>query len=196
MTPFLIAVLAFSMSIDAFAAAIARGASLPTPCRFCDALRTGLVFGLTETSAALIGWLIGSAASGYVQSIDHWIAFTLLAVVGGKMFLEGVRRPDPSDDDAAEDGPSCSRRKTFAMLLLTAVGTSIDAMAVGISLALLEVNILLIAAAIGSATLIMSTSGIMAGRFIGKLFGRYAEMGGGLVLVTLGTWILIEHLMH
>ncbi len=191
MAPLLIAVLALSMSVDAFAATLARGASMPTPCRFCDALRTGLVFGLTETSAALIGWLIGTAASGYVESIDHWIAFLLLGVVGGKMFLEGFRRPAHSEE---EEISCAAKRSSVWLLIITAIGTSIDAMAVGISLALLDVNILLIAAAIGFSTLVMSTGGILAGRFIGRLFGRYAEMGGGFVLVALGTLILIEHL--
>ena len=110
------------------------------------------------------------AASQNVQSIDRWIAFGLLGGVGGRMALHAFQRD--------VDAPAKASNRSFAVLVATAVGTSIDAMAVGVSLAFLDVNIIVIALAIGAATTVMSTGGILAGRFLGARFGRYAEMPG------------------
>lgn len=185
MSPFAILVLAVGMSVDALIASVGRGAAAPRP-TLTTALRTGIVFGVVEAITPLIGWLLGIAASQFVQAIDHWIAFGLLATVGGRMALHAIRRPA---DVAAEE-----RNGGFGTLLATAIGTSLDAMAVGVSLAFLDVNIIVIAIAIGLATTVMSTGGILAGRFIGVRFGRYAEIAGGFALIGLGVMILIEHL--
>ncbi|MBN9271900.1 MAG: manganese efflux pump, partial [Mesorhizobium sp.] len=134
----------------------------------------------------LLGWLMGVAASQYVQHIDHWIAFVLLGGVGGRMALHAFQR------DAAV--PAAPAGRSPMTLVATAIGTSIDAMAVGVSLAFLEVNIVVIALAIGAATTLMSTGGVLAGRFLGARFGRYAEIVGGLALIGLGVSILHEHL--
>lgn len=154
MSPFTIAALAVGMSIDAFVASVSRGAGFKRP-PLKEALRTGMVFGIVETITPLIGWLAGIVASQYVQSVDHWIAFILMA---------------------------------------TAIGTSIDAMAVGVSLAFLQVNIVVVAVAIGLATFAMSTGGMLLSRLIGPRFGKWAEVIGGVGLFCLGTSILIEHL--
>ena len=183
MSLFAIVVLAFSMSADAFAAALGKGSVLDRP-RLSEALRTGLVFGTVEAITPVIGWAAGVAASAYITAIDHWIAFALLGVIGGKMILDCMRRP------AEQAKP---KRHSFGLLLLTAIGTSIDAMAVGVTLAFLDANIVVTALAIGLATFVMTTIGIMVGRIIGGNFGRIAEGLGGVGLILIGTKILIEH---
>lgn len=183
MSPIAIGFLAVSMSVDAFIASLGRGATAKRP-DFTLALRTGAVFGAIEALTPLLGWALGVAASRYVAAFDHWIAFTLLAAVGLRMVAQALRRPA----DAAP--PSAS----LWALVATAIGTSVDAMVVGVSLAFLEVNIVIIAVAIGLATMAMSTTGMMAGRFLGSRLGRIVEIFGGLALVALGATILIEHL--
>jgi putative Mn2+ efflux pump MntP len=185
MSPISITVLAIGMSIDALIASIGRGASLRRP-RLAEAMRTGFVFGLVETITPLVGWVAGVAASRYVAAVDHWIAFGLLAFVGGRMFLHAFQR--------SPEKPALEHNGSFLVLLATALGTSIDAMAVGVSLAFLDVNILVIALAIGAATFVMSTGGVLAGRLIGVRFGRWAEIIGGLALFGLGLSILVDHL--
>ncbi|ARO14976.1 hypothetical protein BVG79_01632 [Ketogulonicigenium robustum] len=183
MTPISIGVLAVSMSVDAFAASVGKGAALPRV-SFGTALRTGLIFGVVEAITPLIGWVLGVAASQYIDAVDHWIAFALLGGVGAHMVWQALHH-----DDAA------SRADTALWAtVLTAIGTSIDAMAIGVSLAFLNANIIVIALAIGCATMLMSTSGMLAGRLLGNRFGRVAEGLGGLALCGLGLMILIEHL--
>ncbi|WP_182085306.1 manganese efflux pump MntP family protein [Aureimonas sp. ME7] len=185
MSPISIVLLALGMSVDALIASTSRGAALRRP-SVGEAVRTGLVFGVIEAITPLIGWAAGVAASAYIAEVDHWIAFGLLGAVGGRMVLHAWRR------EADEPAPAVNR--SVWILLATAVGTSLDAMAVGVSLAFLDVNIVVIAAAIGLATMLMSTGGVLAGRVIGARFGRYAEIVGGLALMGIGTSILIEHL--
>lgn len=185
MSPVSIAVLAVGMSVDALIAALGRGASPVRP-TLSQAVRTGLVFGIVEMLTPIIGWALGVAASQYIQAIDHWVAFILLTAVGGRMTIHALSRKDTV---RTENSPSA-----FG-LLATAVGTSLDAMAVGVSLAFLNVNIFVIAAAIGLATMVMSTGGMLAGRYMGARFGRYAEIVGGLALIGLGAKILFDHLL-
>lgn len=175
--------LAFSMSADAFAAAVSKGTSITKP-QLSYALRVGAVFGAVETFTPLVGWLIGKAASGFIQEIDHWVAFTILAGIGCKMMYESLQKDRPEKPD----------RHGLKVLLLTAFGTSIDAMAVGAGLALLEVNIIMMALMIGMATFTMATIGIMAGHYLGMRAGRIAEALGGLCLIGIGSAILMEHL--
>ena len=178
------ALLALAMSTDAFAAAIGKGAALDKP-RFSQALRTGLIFGSIEAITPLIGWAAGKAASQYVAAWDHWIAFTLLGILGIKMVYESF---DLSDEVEAKP-----RQHTFFVLAITAFATSIDAMAVGAGLAFLDENILSVAAAIGFATLVMVTLGVMLGRVLGAVAGKRAELVGGMILIGIGSVILIEH---
>jgi len=176
-------VLAFSMSADAFAAALGKGSTLDRP-RLGEALRVGLVFGAVEAITPVIGWAGGLAASTYIAAIDHWIAFALLAGIGGKTILDAIRLPREGAKPA---------RHSLGLLLITAVGTSLDAMAVGVTLAFLAANIMVTAFAIGSATFVMTTIGIILGRVIGEKLGRIAEALGGAGLILIGTRILIEH---
>lgn len=186
MNPFALLLLALSLSTDAFAAALGKGASLRNP-RFAQALRIGLIFGAIEALTPLIGWLIGKSAVSYVEAWDHWIAFTLLLGLGLHMIYEGLK---PSEAEA-ETPP---QQHSFFKLALTAFGTSIDAMAVGVSLAFVNVNILLAAGLIGLATTTMVTLGVLLGRVVGTLFGHRAEIVGGLTLIAVGVWILSEGL--
>jgi putative Mn2+ efflux pump MntP len=184
--PISIIFLAFAMSTDAFAAAIGKGSSLHKP-RLSEALRTGLIFGVIEAITPLIGWLIGQAASRFVVEWDHWIAFVLLLVLGLHMIYNGLR-------DEAEEPSAKPTQHGFWLLAVTAVATSIDALAVGVGLAFVDVNIWVAAGAIGLATMTMVTLGTMLGRVLGDVVGKRAEIIGGVVLILVGATILYEHL--
>ncbi|MCE9657747.1 MAG: manganese efflux pump MntP [Burkholderiales bacterium] len=178
--------LALAMSTDAFAAAVAKGAALHRP-HWREAIRTGLIFGSIEALTPLVGWALGSLASGYVEAWDHWIAFGLLGVLGLKMIHSGLQ----AQETPVEERPT---RHPFWMLALTGLATSIDAMAVGVGLAFLDVAIVPVAAAIGVATFVMVTAGIMLGRVLGAIAGKRAEIVGGIGLIGIGAAILYEHL--
>ncbi|EJN06621.1 manganese efflux pump MntP [Herbaspirillum sp. YR522] len=178
--------LALAMSTDAFAAAIGKGAAMQRP-RFIQALRIGLLFGVIEAITPLIGWLIGSIATQWVAAWDHWIAFTLLLVLGVSMVREGLSNGD-------DDEPAPAQNQSVIKLALTAVATSIDAMAVGVGLAFVNVSIVEASLLIGLATTTMVTIGILLGRALGGLIGKRAEILGGVVLIGVGVAILYEHL--
>lgn len=186
MTPLSIAVLSLSMSTDAFAAAVGRGAA-HRPC-FATAVRNGLVFGIIEAITPLIGWALGLIAAGFVEQIDHWIAFGLLGAVGAKMLWESFQ---PVDEEAR---PARAGRNAILALIATAVGTSIDAAAVGVGMAFIGANIWLIAACIGFTTFVLTTIGMLIGRAVGVRFGKVAEFLGGVSLILIGLSILAEHM--
>ena len=170
MSPIAIAILSLSMSADAFAAAIGRGAQhRPT---VPQALRSGLVFGV-------------------IEAIDHWIAFGLLGAVGGKMIWEALK---PEDEAEEETAATKAASRGLVALVATAVGTSIDAGAVGVGLALLGENIWLIAACIGATTFALATLGLLIGKAAGARLGKIVELVGGIALIALGLKILLEHL--
>jgi putative Mn2+ efflux pump MntP len=179
--------LAFAMSTDAFAAAIGKGAALQRP-DWREALRAGAIFGTIEALTPLVGWLLGSITVRYVAEWDHWIAFALLAALGSHMVWAGLRS---SDDDDVDQRPE---RHSFWNLAVTGFATSIDAMAVGVGLAFVDVEIGWVAVAIGAATFMMVTSGIMLGRVLGAAIGKRAEIAGGLILIAIGAAIVYEHL--
>lgn len=185
LSPFSIAVLSLSMSADAFAASVGRGAAHRPA--FATAVRGGLVFGLIEALTPIVGWALGVAAAGMVEQIDHWIAFTLLGAVGAKMIWETTRPAGSYDESAAA-------RRGLVALIATAVGTSIDAAAIGVGLAFIGANIWLIAAAIGFTTFVATTVGMMIGKAVGARFGKVAELIGGVALILIGCAILVEHL--
>jgi putative Mn2+ efflux pump MntP len=181
-----ILLLAFAMSTDAFAAAVGKGSALLKP-RWSEALRTGAIFGVIEALTPLAGWALGYAASDYVKAWDHWIAFVLLLVLGGRMLL-GALRAAHGEEEAKP------ARHGFWLLVATGFATSIDAMAVGVGLAFLDVSITTVALAIGLATFAMVTLGVMVGRLLGSIAGRWAEAVGGVLLIGIGSVILYEHL--
>lgn len=182
------AVLAFSMSADAFAVSVSKGATMRKP-SLRYALRTGALFGIVEAITPIIGWVAGLAASRAIQEVDHWVAFAILGAVGLKLIYESFQK-----EEADEAGEPKAKEHGLGLMLLTAIGTSIDALAVGVTLAFLPVNIWISAAAIGSATFVMVTIGIMTGHYIGARIGKLAELLGGIGLVAIGTGILCDHL--
>ncbi|WP_315707447.1 manganese efflux pump MntP [Brenneria uluponensis] len=181
-------ILAFGMSMDAFAASIGKGATLHKP-RFSEAIRTGLIFGIIEAITPLIGWALGFYASRFIAEWDHWIAFSLLLILGGRMIVGGMKNKDTCQCE------KISKHSLF-ILICTAIATSLDALAIGVGLAFLQVNIFHTAMAIGCATMIMVTFGMLIGRHVGPILGKKAEIIGGLVLIGIGCNILYEHLIN
>lgn len=176
-------IIAVSMSADAFAVSLGKGMAMQKP-KLAHAMRIGLIFGGVETVTPILGWLLGMMAGGLIASIDHWVAFAILVLIGAKMMYEGFHHAEVERKESHRLG----------MLVLTAIGTSIDAMAVGATFALLNVNIWMMAAMIGTATFVMTTLGIMIGHYVGTKAGARAEILGGLCLIAIGTNILMEHL--
>lgn len=181
--------LALGMSVDAFAAALARGAgNLHYTWR--QTVKTALIFGIVETITPLIGWLVGSMAQKFIAEYDHWLAFGLLLALGLKMIWGALH--DNGDETVAADGNRTDT--TLTLTIITAIATSIDSMVVGVGLAFLDANIWLTALAIGTSTTIMAAVGLRLGRLLGQKIGSRAEMAGGVVLIGIGTFILLEHL--
>ena len=176
-------ILAVGLAMDAFAVAVCKGLSLRT-LKQQQALLVGVWFGLFQALMPALGWLLGSAFSGLVQSVDHWVAFVLLSIIGGNMIREGLQGDDENCD------PSLS----FGVMLLLAVATSIDALAVGITFAFLNVSILLAVALIGVVTFTISAVGVKMGNLFGARYKSKAEFFGGAVLILIGLKILLEHL--
>lgn len=172
--------------MDSFAAALSKGACLKR-LNLKEAVRIGIIFGAIEFVTPLLGWALGYVASSYVMAWDHWIIFFLLSLLGGRMILAGLNA-DYTDECLPPE------RHGAMVLVLTAIATSLDALAVGIGLAFLQVNILLTSLMIGSMTAIMATFAVILGRFIGPILGRWSEILGGLVLIGIGTTILLQHL--
>lgn len=179
------AVLSLAMSTDAFAAAVGKGAALHKP-HLREALRTGLIFGVIEGMTPIIGWALGQVAAPYVSAWDHWIAFVLLGLLGLRMIWAGLSAPE------AEVSKPASH--SFWVLAITGFATSIDAMVVGVGLAIMGADIVVTAAAIGLSTFIMVTIGVMLGRVLGVIAGRRAEIVGGILLIGIGSLILYEHI--
>lgn len=181
--------LALGMSVDAFAAALARGAgSLHYTWR--QTVKTALIFGIVETITPLIGWLVGSMTQKFIAEYDHWLAFGLLLALGLKMIWGALH----DDDDEAAAADKNRTDTTLLLTVITAIATSIDSMVVGVGLAFLDANIWLTALAIGTSTTIMAAVGLRLGRLLGQKIGSRAEMAGGVVLIGIGTFILLEHL--
>ena len=181
------ALLSLAMSTDAFAAAVGKGSALHRP-RWSEALRTGLIFGTIEACTPVVGWLAGSAVSRHVASYGPWLAFALLVVLGLRMVWEGLKK-DPEDEAPPR------QRHSFLALALTGLATSLDAMAVGLGLAFVQVDIATVALAIGLTTFTAVTLGVMLGRWLGSIIGHYAEVFGGVVLAGIGGAILHQHLL-
>lgn len=175
---------AIALSMDAFAVAVTTGITLKHP-RPWQAIKPGLFFGGFQALMPLIGYIAGRSVAVYIEAFDHWIAFGLLAAIGGKMLWD-IWHEDESDEPA-------DPTRTLALLLM-AIATSIDALAVGISLALLSVNIWESIAIIGCTTCALSIAGVLLGNRLGELFKKRASLAGGLILIAIGAKILIEHL--
>ena len=180
--------LGLSLSVDAFAAAVGKGAD-GNSTRWRDALRIGVIFGFFEAITPAIGWAVGLVLSAWIAEVDHWVAFILLGGVGLHMLWQASKPADHSDDAA----PSGSRHGLLG-LAATAIATSIDATAVGVSLAFLDINIVTACLVIGGITTVVATLGVLIGKHVGSFLGRYAEVVGGLTLIAIGSVILYTHL--
>ncbi|MCB9529654.1 MAG: manganese efflux pump [Myxococcales bacterium] len=184
-----ILLLAIGLAMDATAVSAARGLALPRVERR-HMLQVALWFGGAQALMPLLGWLLGAAIGPLVERYDHWIAFTLLAAIGGKMTWEALRAdPADADEPLAPGDPFAPR-----LMLLLAIATSVDAFAVGITLPLLGAPLVLSLATIGLTTALLSVAGLHAGRRFGALLGPRLDLIGGLVLIGLGVKILVEHL--
>ncbi len=184
MTTWEILAIAVGLAMDASAVALGAGATARAR-GFRFRFRLAFHFGLFQFMMPLAGWLVGARVARYVGSIDHWIAFALLAYVGGRMVMAGLSgetRADPRDP---------SRGLTLVML---SVATSIDALAVGLSLAMLDVGIWWASATIGAVTGVLSAIALRAGAVLGAVVGKRMEVAGGVILVAIGLRILVQHL--
>ena len=177
---FLIAV---GLSMDAFAVSVCKGLAMPK-CTFKRAAIVGLWFGGFQALMPAIGYILGAQFQEAIASIDHWIAFVLLALIGGNMIHEAL------DNDEEEADASLDVKTMF----LLAVATSIDALAIGITFAFLKVNIIPAVCFIGIVTFIISFAGVKIGNVFGVRYKNKAEIVGGVILILLGLKILLEHL--
>lgn len=172
---------AIAVSMDAFAVAICKGLSL-TDIKLRDSVIVGLWFGLFQAIMPLIGYFLGSAFYRIIEKWDHWIAFGLLVFLGVQMILE-ARRNESCPTGGIAPG----------QMLPLAIATSIDALAVGITMAFLEVNPWSSISLIGSATFTFSLAGVWIGHFFGQRFRKPAQTIGGVVLILIGAKILLQH---
>ena len=177
---FLIAV---GLSMDAFAVSVCKGLAMPK-CTFKKAAIVGLWFGGFQALMPAIGYVLGAQFQEAIASIDHWIAFVLLALIGGNMIHEAL------DNDEEEADASLNVKTMF----LLAVATSIDALAIGITFAFLKVNIIPAVCFIGIVTFIISFAGVKIGNVFGARYKNKAEIVGGIILILVGMKILLEHL--
>ena len=177
---FLIAV---GLSMDAFAVSVCKGLAMPK-CTFKKAAIVGLWFGGFQALMPAIGYVLGAQFQETIASIDHWIAFVLLALIGGNMIHEAL------DNDEEEADASLDVKTMF----LLAVATSIDALAIGITFAFLKVSIIPAVCFIGIVTFIISFAGVKIGNVFGARYKNKAEIVGGVILILLGLKILLEHL--
>lgn len=181
----------FALAMDAFAVSVSAGICV-ADLRFKHALRTAFAFGLFQFAMPLLGYALGSGFAAYIRGWDHWLAFGLLALVGAKMIKESFEIRDEascSEDDLRKKNVLDPRT-----LLVLAVATSIDALAVGVSYSVIGAPIWLAAGIIGVVTFALCLVGCEFGKRIGARFERWAEVAGGLALIGIGAKILIEHL--
>lgn len=179
----MIFLIALSLAMDAFAVSISNGVSVRGFGRK-DAVRQGLYFGVFQFLMPAVGWFLGSSIKEYIAAVDHWIAFLLLAAIGANMIRESIQGGDEPKES----------RLTAKVLTLQAVATSIDALAVGISFALLDVNILSAGLVIGIVAFVLSFLGGILGKGLGSFLQAKASFAGGAVLILIGIKILAEHL--
>ena len=175
-------IIAVGVSMDAFAVSICKGLSVQKV-RMKHVALTGIWFGGFQALMPVIGYFVGASFAGFVTSVDHWIAFVLLGIIGGNMIKESCSKEEECC------APDFSVKTMFAM----AVATSIDALAIGVSFAFLNVNIWKAVALIGVTTALFSGSGVLIGNIFGSRYKSKAEFVGGFIIVAMGLKILLEH---
>ena len=176
------------LSMDAFAVAVCKGLNM-RKVNYQQTFIIALFFGGFQAIMPLIGWVLGKQFEQYITSIDHWIAFGLLLLIGGKMIWEVFKEDE-------EEGCSCACAVKFDLkeLFILAIATSIDALAVGITFAFLKLNIWMPISLIGVITFGLSIVGVMIGNKFGERYKSKAELAGGIILILIGLKILLEHL--
>lgn len=180
---FTLFIIAVGLSMDAFAVSICKGLAMQkAPLK--KAIIVGLWFGGFQALMPAIGYLLGSQFESYITSIDHWIAFALLSIIGGNMIKEAL----------SKDEEPASASLAFKEMLVLAIATSIDALAVGVTFAFLQVQILAAVCFIGVITFTLSTIGVKIGNIFGSRYKSKAELAGGIILIVMGIKILLEHL--
>lgn len=178
-----IILVAIGLGVDAFSVAIGIGASSEKK-SWAPALRLAMAFGLFQFVMPIIGWMAGLTVVEIIGSFDHWIAFALLALVGGKMIHEGFEKEnDGEKDDKTRGWP----------LLMLSIATSIDALAVGFSFSILKMPVVFPSIVIGIVCFLMTVTGMIFGKVLAGLFGKKVEIFGGLVLIAIGVKIVIDH---
>lgn len=184
MSLFTLFVTAVGLSMDAFAVSVCKGLAMKK-LSVKKALVIGLWFGGFQALMPAAGYLLGSRFERYVTAIDHWIAFVLLALIGANMVKEALSR---DGDNKADDSVS------FKAMFPLAVATSIDALAVGVTYAFLQVAVIPAVSLIGATTFLLSAAGVKAGNVFGMKYKSRAELAGGIILIAMGLKILLEHL--
>jgi len=177
--------LAIGLAMDALAVSLCISTS-GQACTPRKRFRVAFHFGFFQGFMTLLGWFAGSKIAAYISSVDHWIAFILLAYIGIKMIISGL---NPPDNECVTEDQTCE--KTLIML---SIATSIDAMAVGLSMALLGDPVLIPSFIIGITSFILSDIALLTGNQLGKKFGKKMEVIGGIILIGIGLRILITHL--
>ncbi|MCX7715385.1 MAG: manganese efflux pump MntP family protein [Clostridia bacterium] len=180
---------AVGLAMDAFSVALTSGMAI-NRLKLRNALKIGAFFGIFQAIMPCIGWALGLSLKRYIETFDHWVALILLAFIGGKMLYEGLKT---EHGDSGEEN-YVKNPLDNKLLTVLAVATSIDALAVGITLATVNSNIITAALVIGTVTFFLSAVGVYIGRKCGNLFGSKAELIGGIVLIGIGIKILLEHL--
>lgn len=183
MSLFSLFIIAVGLSMDAFAVSICKGLSMPKM-KWKNALLAGVYFGGFQALMPIIGYVLGSQFEEYIVAIDHWIAFVLLGLIGLNMVREALGDEEEAMDDSFD----------VKTMLLLAIATSIDALAVGVTFAFLRVQIVPAVSFIGVITFIFGVVGIWIGHGFGSRFKSKAEFAGGLILILMGIKILLEHL--
>ena len=198
MSLFELFLVAVGLSMDAFAVAICKGLGMKK-LDMRQALVIGLFFGGFQALMPTIGWFLGAQFASLVTPIDHWIAFILLAFIGGKMLFDAIKGDDESEtgEGALKDGEGAkgsAPRLDLRELTMLAIATSIDALAVGITFAFLDVDIVLAASFIGVVTFVLSVIGVAVGNQFGSRWEKPSTIVGGVVLILIGVHILLEHI--
>lgn len=183
-----LALIAVGLSMDAFAVSVCKGLGMKR-LDMGQALVIALFFGGFQALMPLAGWALGSGFQSYIEPVDHWIAFALLAFIGGKMLYDAFHEEDGDEPIAGE-----AARLDLKEILMLAIATSIDALAVGVSFAFLQVDIVPAISLIGVITFALSLVGVAAGHQFGARFEKPATIVGGFVLILIGLKILLEHL--
>lgn len=176
------------LSMDAFAVAVCKGLGMKKVNKK-QCFIIALFFGGFQALMPLIGWFLGRQFESYITSIDHWIAFVLLGFIGGKMVVEACKKEEEENVCKKEEEPL-----NIKELFLLAIATSIDALAVGITFAFLQMPIIEAITIIGVTTFVLSIGGVYVGNIFGNKYEKKAEFAGGIILILIGLKILLEHL--